>query len=125
MNPDESFRPVPRSPHRFVPTLTEVVPQCAFNSPSNAPEMTQERLEEIVDHAFRRAEDALLQRVPEVLAVMLHEQALAVSERLRGEIKSAVRQSVASTLSEMLPGLRVQPDGSTASRASSRESPLG
>lgn len=111
---DEQFRPPMRDPHRFVPTLTEVVQPDAWTPVASAPEISQALLEDIVDRAFRQAEDALTQRLPEVLAVMLHEQALAMSERLRADIRSAVRQSVATSLSEMLPGWRVQPGGSDA-----------
>jgi hypothetical protein len=105
----EDFRPPPRSPHRYVPTLTEVVAHPASNPPVASLEITRELFQNVVDQAFRRAEDALTQRLPEVLAVMLHEQALAMSERVRHDIRIAVRESVIATLAEMLPDLRIAP----------------
>ncbi len=78
----------------------------------------RELLEDIVDQAIRRTEESLSQRLPEVLAVMLHEQALAVSESVRREIKATVRQSVAAVLAERLPNLRIQQPNDDASTTS-------
>jgi hypothetical protein len=60
-----------------------------------------EMLEQIVDASIQRAEAALTQKLPELLSVVLHEQALAVSERLRREIKASVRESVTVALAEV------------------------
>ena len=110
----EDFRPPPpRSPHRYVPTLTEVVQHPATGTPV---EITQEVFQHIVDQAFIRTEDALTQRLPEVLAVMLHEQALAMSERRRSDIRVAVRQAVIATLAEVLPDLHIQADSDRTAR---------
>ena len=51
----------------------------------------------------------LTQKLPELLAVMLHEQALAVSERLRREIRTVVRESVTAALGEKLSVGRTPP----------------
>lgn len=98
----DANRSPPPGVHRFVPTLTEVV-QPEHPPPAPLPAaapITKEMLEEIVDASIRRAEAALSQRLPELLAVVLHEHALAVSERLRREIKASVRESVTAALDE-------------------------
>jgi hypothetical protein len=87
----------PKPTHRFVPTLTEVVqPPPAMHAPEPLP-ITPEVLEGIVDAALKRVEAGLTQKLPELMAVLLHEQALAISERLRREIRSTVRESVQAT----------------------------
>ena len=101
----DSGRKAPPAAHRFVPTLTEVVqPDAASTAmvPASrpAPSVSPEVLEQIVDASIRRAEAALTQKLPELLAVVLHEHALAVSERLRREIKVVVRESVTAAVGE-------------------------
>ncbi len=101
----DSGRMPPPAAHRFVPTLTEVVqPDAASTAmvPASrpAPSVSPEVLEQIVDASIRRAEAALTQKLPELLAVVLHEHALAVSERLRREIKAVVRESVTAAVGE-------------------------
>lgn len=104
---NEPFRPPPRAAHRFVPTLTEVVLPRPVVAPTPSQPLTRELLEDITDAALLRAETLLNQKLPEALAVVLHEQALDLSERLRREIRIVVRQSVTETLTEMLPEARV------------------
>ena len=101
----ESGRILPPAAHRFVPTLTEVVhPDAASNAmaPASPPSqvVSPEILEQIVDASILRAESALTEKLPELLAVVLHEHALAVSERLRREIKVVVRESVTTAVTE-------------------------
>ena len=93
--------------HRFVPTLTEVVLPHPVATPTPSQPITRELLEDLTDAALLRAETLLNHKLPEALAVVLHEQALALSEQLRQEIRMVVRQSVAETLAEMLPDARV------------------
>lgn len=104
----DAFSPPPRKQHRYVPTLTEVVQQSPVDlgaaNATSALELSPEQIEEIVDRSLRRAEEALTQRLPEILAVLLHEQALATSERLRREIRATVRQSVTAALTEKFMG---------------------
>ena len=112
--PDPGHTPPARPVHRFVPTLTEVVlptpAAFAASEPSQpASLITPEILEEITDASIRRAEVVLTQKLPELLAVMLHEQALAVSERLRREIRTVVRESVTVALGEKLSVGRTPP----------------
>ena len=104
----EAGRILPPAAHRFVPTLTEVVlpdavsvavPPASPSAPPVSP-VSQEMLEQVVDASIRRAEAALTQKLPELLAVVLHEHALAVSERLRREIKAVVRESVTAAVAE-------------------------
>ena len=101
----DSVRIPPSAAHRFVPTLTEVVqPDAVVVSVAPvappAPPVTAEMLDQIVDTSIQRAEAALTQKLPELLAVLLHEHALAVSERLRREIKASVRESVTAAVAE-------------------------
>ena len=109
--------PVPVSPFvPFVPTLTEVVlpdPPASPIEPPAAPQpaITEELLADIVDAALRRSEAALNQRLPEALAVILHEQALAMSEHLRREIRTVVKECVTATLADRLPELHQKPVG--------------
>jgi hypothetical protein len=148
------LRPLPRDPHRFVPTLTEVVPpgldaplesaaaiprapivpvpvspfvpfvptltEVVLPDPpvspveppaARQPAITEELLADIVDAALRRSEAALNQRLPEALAVILHEQALAMSEHLRREIRAVVKECVSATLTDMLPDPHQKPVG--------------
>lgn len=107
----EAGRILPPAAHRFVPTLTEVVlPDAATGPTAPAPPpapaassvspVSQALLEQIVDASIQRAETALTQKLPELLAVVLHEHALAVSERLRREIKVVVRETVTAVVDE-------------------------
>lgn len=88
--------------HRFVPTLTEVVPQGDFSQPESAtvPSLSREEFERLVDQMLRRAEKALGEHLPESLSILLHEQALAITEMLRREIQVTVRKVVLETLAE-------------------------
>lgn len=112
----------PPAAHRFVPTLTEVVLPEAMAAPvvpagptvSPAPPVSPEVLEQIVDAAIQRADAVLTQKLPELLAVVLHEHALAVSERLRREIKASVRESVLAEMAAA-PRTRALPSGASES----------
>jgi hypothetical protein len=105
----DSGRIPPPAARRFVPTLTEVVvlPEqsapAVSPSPDTASPITMEMLEQIVDASVQRAEAALTQKLPEILSVILYEHALAVSERLRREIKATVRESVTAALADAVP----------------------
>lgn len=108
--------------HRFVPTLTEVVlPEAmaasvvpAESTVTTAPSVSPEVVEQIVDAAIRRADVVLTQKLPELLAVVLHEHALAVSERLRREIKASVREAVLAEMAAA-PRARGLPAGASGS----------
>ena len=93
-----------RVPQRFVPTLTEVfVPQAqAAESQSPSSPLSRETLEEVVNAAMTRLDADLTERLPEVLSVLLHEQALAVSEQIRRELKRSARQAVLAALADAL-----------------------
>ena len=119
----DSDRIPPRPVHRFVPTLTEVVqpemPEALAPAPvAMAPAgFTPEMLEALVDAAVRKVEPVLGQKLPELLAVMLHEQALAISERLRREIQTVVRESLTATLGSL------QAAGKLSASSAPEESP--
>lgn len=112
----------PPAAHRFVPTLTEVVLPEAMAAPvvpagptvSPAPPVSPVVLEQIVDAAIQRADAVLTQKLPELLAVVLHEHALAVSERLRREIKASVRESILTEMAAA-PRARALPSGASES----------
>ena len=74
-------------------------------------------MEGIVDAALKRVEAGLTQKLPELMAVLLHEQALAISERLRREIRSTVRESVQASLAQAIPELRHVPTSGAGIRS--------
>lgn len=93
-----------RVPQRFVPTLTEVfVPQAqvATSQAPSAP-LSRETLETVVNAAMARLDADLTERLPEALSVLLHEQALSVSEQIRRELKRSARQAVLAALADAL-----------------------
>jgi hypothetical protein len=101
-----------RVPPRFVPTLTEVVTPSHSGAAPIGREMSESQLEQVVAAAIQRAEIGLTQRLPELVAVLLHEHALAMTDRLQRDIRSVVQQSVkAALLSELGIGERMQGDG--------------
>jgi len=101
----DSYRPPPKSPHRFVPTLTEVVSPSLVTPPTVAPEITQEVLERMIEQATRRASEALTRKLPETLAELLQAQLPTLSERLSRELEAAVLQSVKTALTRTFPQL--------------------
>lgn len=91
-----------RVPPRYVPTLTEVVSPPQPRAAMVGREISESQLEQVVAAAIQRAESNLTQRLPEVVAVLLHEHALAITDRLQKDIRSVVQQSVkAALLSEL------------------------
>lgn len=94
--------------HRFVPTLTEVVPHTDTSQPENVsvPSISREEFEILVEQMLRRAEKALGQHLPESLSILLHEQALAITEMMRKEIQLTVRKVILETLAERVQASR-------------------
>jgi hypothetical protein len=87
----------PKPTHRFVPTLTEVVqPPPGMHAPEPLP-ITPEVLEGIVDAALKRVEAGLTQKLPELMAVLLHEQAQVVKIGHVGSGVGCARRTMART----------------------------
>lgn len=87
----------PKTPPRFVPTLTEVVPQTEV-MPSGGAELTPEMLDRLVSQATRRASEALIKKLPDLLTYAVQAQMPELVEHLRAELEAQALQSVRATL---------------------------
>ena len=84
-------------PPRFLPTLTEVVsPPVTMQLP--VPADTSRHHEQIVDRVMQRLDVSLESRLHEALGTLVLEQLQALEPRLRQEIESIVRQTVAEAV---------------------------
>lgn len=115
----------PRTPPRFVPTLTEVVHVGAAGAepaplvdmlaapaqpmfvgqataPAYSPPSPGVLEEEIVHRVMQRVDVSLDHRLREAIALVIHEQTRSVVPRLREEIESVVRQSVYEAVADEL-----------------------
>lgn len=116
----------PRTPPRFVPTLTEVVhadavvPEPApvvdmlaaapaqplytgqITTPAYSPPSHGVLEEEIVHRVMQRVDVSLDHRLREAIALVVQEQTRSVVPRLREEIESVVRQSVYEAVADEL-----------------------
>lgn len=111
----------PRTPPRFVPTLTEVVPDSsaaaspepALASAAPAPAVAEaavappllipEGFEELLVHrVMQRVDVGLDQRLRDAIATVVQEQTRSVLPRLREEIESVVRQVVYEAVADEL-----------------------
>lgn len=108
----------PRSPPRFVPTLTEVVPdakpalaqeslaQATAPAPSTVgPIQIQacDGLEELLVHrVMQRVDMGLDRRLRDAIATVVQEQTRSVLPRLREEVESVVRQVVYEAVADEL-----------------------
>ena len=115
----------PRTPPRFVPTLTEVVhADAVMSEPAPvvdmlAPQPVSEPLspdrspgvleEEIVHRVMQRVDVSLDHRLREAIAVVVQEQTRSVVPRLREEIEAVVRQSVYEAVADELAQLATAP----------------
>lgn len=90
-----------RTPPRFVPTLTEVVPQTGpaplAPTPAGAPPLSQEQLAQRV---LKRVDLALERRLREAIGVVILEQTEALAPLLRERLEAVVRQVVAEAVAE-------------------------
>lgn len=96
----------PRTPPRFVPTLTEIVPDTsavllpesvALPSPISIPAGFEELL---VHRVMQRIDAGLEQRLRDAMAAVVQEQTRSVLPRLREEIESVVRQVVCEAVAD-------------------------
>ncbi|WP_027996314.1 hypothetical protein [Simplicispira psychrophila] len=111
----------PRSPPRFVPTLTEVVldtrpaplleplpppvpeqPQPAAHLAELAPQMPDGFEELLVHRVMQRVDVGLDRRLRDAIATVVQEQTRSVLPRLREEVESVVRQVVYEAVAEEL-----------------------
>ncbi len=94
----------PRTPPRFVPTLTEVVRSGAAVRADAG--VSQEQL---VQRVMQRVDMALERRLREAIAATVLEQTRALGPILREEIELVVREAVAQALADEIaagPGKR-------------------
>lgn len=91
----------PRTPPRFVPTLTEVVQSTQGAAPvfADVPASLQEQ---IIHRVMQRVDLSLERRLRESVATLVLEQTRSLGPLLREEIESVVRQSVSEAVSEEL-----------------------
>ncbi len=105
----------PRNPPRFVPTLTEVVPDASAvplppaleAAPTPAPVLPQlvipDGFEEMLVHrVMQRVDVGLEQRLRDAIATVVQEQTRSVLPRLREEVESVVRQVVYEAVADEL-----------------------
>ena len=90
-----------RTPPRYVPTLTEVVPGSADARPAVDPGLTQDQL---VRRVLQRVDLTLERRLREAIAATVLEQTRSIAPLLRQEIEEVVRETVAQAFAEELPG---------------------
>jgi hypothetical protein len=88
----------PRTPPKFVPTLTEVVRSGAATG-REAPGVTQEQL---VARVMQRVDLMLERKLREAIAATVLEQTRALGPILREEIELVVREAVSQAFAEEL-----------------------
>ncbi|MES2976415.1 MAG: hypothetical protein V4757_22545 [Pseudomonadota bacterium] len=91
----------PRTPPRFVPTLTEVVQSRQAAQPAQA-EAVGNLEEQIIHRVMQRVDLSLERRLRESVATLVLEQTRSLGPLLREEIESVVRRSVSEAVAEEL-----------------------
>lgn len=86
-----------RTPPRYVPTLTEVVPGTA--SAPAAPALNQEQL---VHRVMQRVDLTLDRRLREAIASVVLEHSRALAPALREQIEAVVAKTVSEAVAEEL-----------------------
>lgn len=93
----------PRTPPRYVPTLTEVVQPAA--APEDGAAVSLEQLQEQVIHrVMQRVDLSLERRLREAIATLVLEHTRDLGPLLREEIELVVRQSVSDAVAQELVG---------------------
>ncbi len=103
----------PRNPPRFVPTLTEVVPDTSAvplppvleAAPAPVPPqwVIPDGFEEMLVHrVMQRVDVGLEQRLRDAIATVVQEQTRSILPRLREEVESVVRQVVYEAVADEL-----------------------
>jgi len=93
----------PRTPPRYVPTLTEVVTPEAPAAGVVPPPSIELLQEQIIHRVMQRVDLSLERRLREAVATLVLEQTRNLGPLLREEIESVVRQSVAEAVAQELP----------------------
>ena len=88
-----------RRPPRYVPTLTEVVGSPAESKPAAIPGISQDQ---IIERVMQRIDLTLERRLREAIAATVLEQTRSIAPRLREEIESVVRETVAQAFTDEL-----------------------
>lgn len=98
--------PAPRTPPRFVPTLTEIVepPRPAVLPDGRTPFQArwQDLEEPLVQRILQRVDLALERRLRDALAQVVREQTAAMMPKLRDELESLVRQAINDAVAQEL-----------------------
>jgi hypothetical protein len=89
----------PRTPPKFVPTLTEVVRSGTAGATKPDGGLTQEQL---VQRVMQRVDMALERRLREAIAATVLEQTRALGPILREEIELVVREAVSQAFADEL-----------------------
>lgn len=93
----------PRTPPRYVPTLTEVVQPAAV--PEDGAAVSLDLLQEQVIHrVMQRVDLSLERRLREAIATLVLEHTRNLGPLLREEIELVVRQSVSDAVAQELVG---------------------
>ena len=93
----------PRTPPRYVPTLTEVVQPAV--APDQGAAVSLEQLQEQVIHrVMQRVDLSLERRLREAIATLVLEHTRNLGPLLREEIELVVRQSVSDAVAQELVG---------------------
>ncbi len=85
-----------RKPPKYVPTLTEVVPEATGAKPSADPEVR----EQLIQRVMQRVDMSLERRMREAIAAAVMEQTKGLAPLLRDEIESVVRETVTQAMAE-------------------------
>jgi len=100
----------PRTPPRYVPTLTEVVQPAAV--PADGAAVPLEQLaEQVIHRVMQRVDLSLERRLREAIATLVLEHTRNLGPLLREEIERVVRQSVTDAVAQELAGRAGAPHG--------------
>ncbi len=110
----------PKTPPRFVPTLTEVVhdagaslvrtpapampPPAAVPAAAAALRLSDDIEEHLIHRVMQRVDLVLDQRLREAIATVVQEQTRSMVPRLREEVESVVRHAVYEAVAQELAG---------------------
>ena len=90
---------VPRTPPRFVPTLTEVV---NAQVETRSPAVSGPSQEQVIQRVMQRIDIALERKLREAIAETVLEHTRSIAPVLREEIEAVVRETVAQAFLDEL-----------------------
>lgn len=98
--------PPPRTPPRFIPTLTEVV-EPAQHVQNQVPSVSAQDWEafqqQMVHRVMQRVDLSFERRLREVVAKLVLEQTQTLAPKLRDAIEAMIRDSVSEAVAQELP----------------------